>query len=207
MSRERLISSINKSKPVNQKNLNNVRIEKIKKDFYKFRDRPCKAKIKQIRKDIYRIENKKIKGTEKSLLRLEKSLSRLKKYHHYDDIEYRGIRDVKHLFDLSIYEDYYKSIKTNDAFNSNFIEYESKGDKNNLNMIKPYLIDIINDHKTQGEWKVYSGNEVINYKTQGEWKVQLAMIINFISSKDSDEIRTMHTKNNDIVISKSNNKL
>ena len=74
-------------------------------------------------------------------------------------------------------------------------------------MIKPYLIDIINDHKTQGEWKVYSGNEVINYKTQGEWKVQLAMIINFISSKDSDETRTMHTKNNDIVISKSNNKL
>ena len=46
MSRERLISSINKSKPVNQKNFNNVRIEKIKKDFYKFRDRPCKAKIK-----------------------------------------------------------------------------------------------------------------------------------------------------------------
>ena len=35
-------------------------------------------------------------------------------------------------------------------------------------MIRPYLRDIINDQKTQGEWKVYSGNEVIDYKTQGE---------------------------------------
>ena len=63
-------------------------------------------------------------------------------------------------------------------------------------MIKQYLRDIINNHKTQGEWKFHSGNEVINYETQGEWKIQLTMIINFISSKDSDEIRTMHTKSN-----------
>ena len=31
-------------------------------------------------------------------------------------------------------------------------------------MIRPYLRDIINDHKTQGKRKVHSGNEVINYK-------------------------------------------
>ena len=37
-------------------------------------------------------------------------------------------------------------------------------------MIRPYLRDIINDHKTQGEWKI-----------------QLTMVINFISSKGSDE--------------------
>ena len=111
----------------------------------------------------------------KNLLRLEKSLSKLKKYYDYDDIEYRGIRDVKLLFDLSIDEDYYELIKTNDAFNSNYIEYESKGDKNKtlsikeyLDMIRAYLRDIINDHKTQGEWKVYSANEVLDYKTQGE---------------------------------------
>ena len=111
----------------------------------------------------------------KNLLRLEKSLSKLKKYYDYDDIDYRGIRDVKLLFDLSIDEDCYESIKTNDAFNSNYIEYESKGDKNKtlsikeyLNMIRAYLRDIINDHKTQVEWKVYSANEVVDYKTQGE---------------------------------------
>ena len=28
-------------------------------------------------------------------------------------------------------------------------------------MIRPYLRDIVNDHKTQGEWKVNSGNTVI----------------------------------------------
>ena len=50
-------------------------------------------------------------------------------------------------------------------------------------MIKLYLGDIIND-----------------YKTQGEWKIQLTMIINVISSKVSDEIRTMHTKSNNIQI-------
>ena len=35
-------------------------------------------------------------------------------------------------------------------------------------MIKPYLSDIINDHKTQGKWKVRSGNTITDYKTQGE---------------------------------------
>ena len=40
------------------------------------------------------------------------------------------------------------------AFNDNYIEYESNADKNKhltakrcLNMIRPYLRDIINDHK------------------------------------------------------------
>ena len=33
------------------------------------------------------------------------------------------------LFNQSINEDYYKPIITKSAFNSNYIEYESKGDK------------------------------------------------------------------------------
>ena len=45
--------------------------------------------------------------------------------------------------------------------------------KDHLDEIKPYLSDIINDHKTQGEWKV-----------------QLVIAIKFFSSKDSEEIRT-----------------
>ena len=40
--------------------------------------------------------------------------------------------------------------------------------KEYLNMIRPYLKDIINDHKTQGKWKVHSGNTITDYKTQGE---------------------------------------
>ena len=50
-------------------------------------------------------------------------------------------------------------------------------------MIRQYLSHTINDHKTQGEWKI-----------------QLTMVINFISSKDSEEIRTMYTKSDNIEI-------
>ena len=71
-------------------------------------------------------------------------------------------------------------------------------------MIRPYLGNIINDYKTQGEWKFHSSNTVINYKTQGEWKIQLTMSINFISSKDSDETRIMHTKSNNMEIMMGN---
>ena len=97
-------------------------------------------------------------------------------------------------------------------FNSNYIEHESKGNKEiitllikeYLNIITPDLRDIINDHKTRGEQKVNSSNEEIDYKTQGEWKIKLTMIINLISSTDSDERRTLHTKSNNIEIMMGN---
>ena len=93
-----------------------------------------------------------------------------------------------------IYEDYYKSTKTKRAFNGNYIEYASKRDKDKhllpkeyLDMIRPYLSDMINDHKTRREWKI-----------------QLTMQINFISSKDSEETCTMHTKSHNIEIMMGN---
>ena len=62
---------------------------------------------------------------------------------------------------------------------NNYIEYESKGDKDKivlpeeyLNMIRPYLRDIINDHKAHGKLKVHSGNKIIDCETQSEWKIQ-----------------------------------
>ena len=39
-----------------------------------------------------------------------------------------------------------------------------------------------------------------NLKTQGKWKIQLAIAINFYSSKNSKETRTVHSKNNKIEI-------
>ena len=69
--------------------------------------------------------------------------------------------------------------------------------KKHLNMIRSYLSDIINDYKAFKNLKFHSGNKVSDYETQfGEWKIQLAMSINFISSKDSGETRNMHTKSN-----------
>ena len=68
-------------------------------------------------------------------------------------------------------------------------------------MIRPYLSCKINDHKTQGEWRIHSGSTIIKQKTQGEWKIHLTMEINFISSKkDSEETRTMRTESNNVEI-------
>ena len=74
--------------------------------------------------------------------------------------------------------------------------------KKYLSMIRPYLSDLINDHKTSEVLKVHSGNKVIDNETSlGEWKIQLTMTINFVSCKDdSDEICTMHTKSDNIEI-------
>ena len=39
-------------------------------------------------------------------------------------------------------------------------------------MIRPYLSDIINYHKTPEKLRVYSSNEAFDYKTQyREWKI------------------------------------
>ena len=111
------------------------------------------------------------------------------------------------MFDLSIDEDYYKPIIVRGAFNGNYIQYESKGDKGKnlsikkyLNMIKSYLSDIINDHKTHGLVRYHSGDKTWLEETSSEWKIQLTMAINFISSKDADETRNMHTKSNNVEI-------
>ena len=144
-------------------------IEKITKEFNESRYKFSKLKIKEIRKNLYKVENEKnlseskIKEIEKNLTELEKNLSKTKKYHDYDDSEYRRIRNVRDLFDLSIDEDYYKPIIVKSAFDGNYIQYESKGDKGKnlsikryLNTIKPYLIDIINEHKTHGLGRYHS---------------------------------------------------
>ena len=108
---------------------------------------------------------------------------------------------------MSIDEGYYKPTIARGAFNSSYIQYEKKGDKGKnlsikeyLNMIKPYLSDIINDHKTHGLVRYHSGNKTGVKETSSESKIRLTMAINFISSKDSDEIRTMHTKSNNVEI-------
>ena len=172
----------------------------------KLRDR-LEDKRLEIRRNIYENEKNlsasKMKEIEKNL-ELGNNFSKLKKYYDHDDTECKRIRDVRNLFGLPIDENYYKPIRTNDAFNSNYIEYESKENKDwilsireYLNMIRLYFRDIIKNHK---KWKVHSGNTVIDYKTQGEWKIQLTMIINLISSKDSDETHIAHTESDNIEI-------
>ena len=87
--------------------------------------------------------------------------------------EYRRITDIKNLYDY-IDQNYYKPIKINNAFNDDYMEYESNGDKQYCNVIRQYLSNIINNHKD-------------------EWKIQLTMKISFIPSIDpEDSKKTTH---------------
>ena len=79
-------------------------------------------------------------------------------------------------------------MKTDDSFagrKNNYIEYKSKGDRYGnlspeeyLNMIQPYLRDLINNHKLAMELNNDEEND------RAEWKIQLVMQNNFISDKD-----------------------
>ena len=184
MSNDKLLGALKVSE-----NKNKTRIEKIKEEIKKLQHKFSRQELKEILKSLYEIENRKnlsaSKKTKKCLNKLEKIIYKLNIYYDYDDVEYRGIKDINDLFGFSISEDYFKPIIVNNAFNNNYIQYESKRDKDKiltiteyLNMIRPYLVDMINDHKSQSEWKI-----------------QLPMAINFISSKpDSDETRIMYIK-------------
>ena len=120
---------------------------------------------------------KKVKKAEESLKKLkEEDCDRLEKHHYRDndDLDYKGIRQIENLFD-EINEDYYKPIKTKGAFNNNYIEYESRGDKDKrlsvkeyLYMIMPYLENMINNHKAT----IRDYNDIIiEDDLSGEWKI------------------------------------
>ena len=191
-SEEDLIKILSEPKP--NTSFSKEKVKEIKKDFSELRHRFSKSNVNEFRRSFYNIKNQKhlftpeIKKTEQNLLELEKGLNNLKKYYDYDNTKYQGTSDTGNLF--WEVDDYYKPIKTKCAFNGNYIEYESKGDKDKnvspkeyLDMTKPYLRDMINDHKTRREGKI-----------------QLTMQIDFGSSKYSEETRTMYTKSHSIEI-------
>ena len=58
-------------------------------------------------------------------------------------------------------KDYYEPKEIKSAFDGNYVLYESKGDKDAklalweyFNKIRPYLRDMIDNHKAKGEWKI-----------------------------------------------------
>ena len=177
MSEDELLSVINPSKKAKKgkkpkTSFSKAKVEKIRKEFNESRYKLSKLKIKKVRENLYKIENEKnlskskIKEIEKNLTELEENLSKRKKYYDYDDSEYRGIRNVRDLFDLSIDEDYYEPIIVRSAFDGNFIQCESKEDKGknvsirkHLKMIKSYLSDLINNNKTPGLVRYNSGDK------------------------------------------------
>ena len=174
-------NKINKQQPKNKE-----RIDSIREDIEDLSYKLSKSKLQKIRKNLYNIEITKqfnSKKTNKYLDELNKKILKLEKYHDHDDYEYRGIKNIKDLFKLSIDKNYYKPTLVKSGYNGNYIQYESKGDK--ILTLKEYLALI----------EKYLRKLINYYKNKGEWKVQLIAEISFISLKPgSDETRIMHTR-------------
>ena len=171
---------------------NKKRIDDIRDELKDLTYNISKSKLKEIKKTLDNIEKRKkisSRKTSEYLDELDKKILKLKKYHDQDDYEYKGIKDIKDLFKLSINKDYYKPILVKSGYNGNYVQYESKGDKiltfiEYFSLIEKYLRELIN-----------------YYKNKGEWKLQLITEINFISLKPgSDETRIIHTRSDKIEI-------
>ena len=89
------------------------------------------------------------------------------------------IKNIRDLFSILDYE----PVLIKSGFDNNYLEYMSNGNDSlsfneYLELIKPYLYDLINVHKAKGQWKL-----------------QLSAEISFISQKpNSNEIRVMFTR-------------
>ena len=89
------------------------------------------------------------------------------------------------MFDNIDDDDDYKPTLVRRYFDENYKYYESRVDKDKklsteqyLDMIKPYLSDLINENKAIEN----------NFN---EWETQINKRVNFVSSNDSGEIRTI----------------
>ena len=171
------------------------KISDIRMIFSRLGDVITNKDRKKITKELYEIEKKKnLSDKEKEkiydhLVELVNTLNEKEeyKYHDRDDLDYYGIGDIENLFgNVDIDDDnYYKPILVKSSFKNNYKYYEGRGDKDKklsvkeyLYKIMPYLSDLINDHKD------------IRHNSN-EWKIQITMHVNFISSKDTGETRTI----------------
>ena len=110
-----------------------------------------------------------------------------KKKEHNERVNKDGIiRDIMAHFEQE--EDYYELKRVYNFWKNNYMGYESNSDKNrnlsldeNLNKIETYPRDII-----------------INLQNSDKWENQLAIAINFISSKDTEEERVMHSNSDNM---------
>ena len=121
----------------------------------------------KIKKELYEIENKtnisdgENERIDDNLLELVNKLNKKEKYRYRDrdDLDYHGVRDIENVFDNiddddDDDDDDYKPIWVKSFFDENYKYYEGRGDKDKklsieqyLDMIKPYLNDLLNEIK------------------------------------------------------------
>ena len=162
---------------------NKKRIETAREKLKELCHKLSKSDLKKIKNHLYNIESKK-ELLESEMIKeyFDEVDNKILKFDEYynddDDDDFIGIENVQYLFKILIHKPIVKR-----GYNNNYIEYRSKGDKlltieEYLNLIEPYLRELINDHKNKGEWKI-----------------QLMAQIIFISLRPgSNETRVMHTR-------------
>ena len=200
----KLIISLLKSKQsiaelFNNNNLYDNKISDIRRILNRLRDILPKRYRKEIKEKLYEIEHKEnLSEAEKEendeyLRKLVRNLNKKENYSPYDcdDFDYYGIKDIENLFYEFSKEDYYKPILVKSSFKGNYKYYESRGDKEKtlsvkqyLNKITPHLFDLINDQKI----------------SRRVWKIQISILVNFISSKDTGETRTIYVWSDNVSI-------
>ena len=160
--------------------IRNLFDESIKQNVMRNRSKIIRNKLKdKIIRDTWTLyETEEEKKERKDLEKKKEHNERLNK----DGI----IRDIMAHFEQE--EDYYELKRVYNFWKNNYMGYESNSDKNrnlsldeNLNKIETYPRDII-----------------INLQNSDKWEIQLAIAINFISSKDTEEERVMHSNSDNM---------
>ena len=185
-------------------NLYDNKISDIRRILSRLRDILPKKDRKEIKDKLYEIEHQRnISEAEKGendeyLRKLVRMLNNKEKDGPYDrdDLDYNEVTYIEILLDKISEEDYFKSIFVKSSFNDNYKHYESRGDKEKilsvkqyLNKIKPYLYDLINDHRI----------------VRRVWKIQINMHVNFISSRDTGETRIYYVWSDNVSIMQGEN--
>ena len=158
--------------------------EKIREKFHKKEVVYNILKGKEQKDALTKKHEQVLQNIDKYFKNLKKDLTKLQKYRY--NITY----DLYYLFNEDDEEDYYEPVEIKSAFDNSYIQYESRGDRDAnlwlaeyLNIIIPYLREMIDNHKHKGKWKI-----------------QLTMKINFVSILDNTQFRDMHTKSDNIEI-------
>ena len=164
---------------LSHKEINEIR-EKLnkKKIVYNF------LKEKEQEGSLTNRQKRVLKNIDKYLKNFRNYLEKLQKY------QYNITYGLDYLLNKLDERDYYEPREVKSAFDGSCMLYESRGDKHSklaiyeyFDIIRPYLRDMIDNHKARDEWKI-----------------QLIMRIIFVSFVDSNETSVMHTKSDNIEI-------
>ena len=176
-SQQKLIKSIKKQQKLTKQTKSQ---RELIKSQPKVKKKKTLSNTRKIRNSFYNID-KKINNTNDDFIENIRDLlnNKLDKKINNNNTNDDFIENVRDLFSILDYE----PVLIKSAFDNNYLEYMSNGNNSlsfneYLELIKPYLYDLINV-----------------YKAKGEWKLQLSAEISFVSQKpDSNEIHIMYTR-------------